>query len=93
MKIIRDYYGQKIEIKLTEHKLYQAYCEQEHLFDLETAKNCVDSGIFDFKTITTEKYEELIKKIATQYRRNIDKYGMSHEDALEDASSCLGEAE
>ena len=42
MKINRIINGQKIEIELTEHEMWSAYREQEHVFDIEDVRDWLE---------------------------------------------------
>lgn len=92
MKIKREIFGQQIEIELTEREVYDAYAEQEHLYDLEDCRNDFElrysdedwfSDVFD----NEEAMEVITEQMAAIYRRNMDKYTMSHDYALDDAAT------
>lgn len=91
MNIIRDYAGCKVEIRLTEDELHQAYREQEYLFDLDSCDNhfelmfCYESW-YDF--VDCESRKRIVEAAATELRRNIDKYDLSWGFAMEEAFRC-----
>lgn len=91
MKIVREIDRQMIEIELTEQELYNAYCEQEHQYDMQNCQYYLDSGIYDgedwFECLSQDDINSLIEEMAYQYRRNVDKYEMHHDYALDDAAS------
>lgn len=89
MKITRGFNGQTIEIELTENELYQAYIEQEHIFDRNDVENYFDDyEDSDFETeygCSRAEAMEKLDEIAYEMRRNIDKYDMNWYDAREAA--------
>lgn len=78
MKIIRE--GKEIE--LTPDEIFQAYLEQEHLFDIQNIENNMEYHLSE------EEYEELkdnrdfIEEATDELRHNQDKHDMDYEYAL-----------
>ena len=89
MVIKRIINGIEVEIELTNTELLNAYLEQENKFDIASCKNHLNSGIYDceewYENLNKEKESQLIEDAADYLRRNIDRYEMSYEYALEDA--------
>ena len=81
MVIVRD--GKEIE--LTKDEIYQAYLEQESMFDLEN----IDLNMEVY--LSKEEYEllkdnkDFMEEAAYELRRNQDKYDMDYESALKEA--------
>ena len=88
MTIKREIGGQFAEIELTSHELYQAYIEQEHIFDKNDVENYFEDEDPDFETeygCSRAEAMEKLDEIAYEMRRNIDKYDMNWYDAREAA--------
>ena len=89
MKIKRTIDGREIEIELTEQELFDAFVEQEFIFDLDNVRNYfMDYTDEDFQErygLSREEAESRFKDVASQLRRNIDKYGMNYEYAMSEA--------
>ena len=58
MKIIREVNGQQMEFELTDHELWEAYREQEHLFDMEDVCAWLDDMEDDAPGLTDDQIEE-----------------------------------
>lgn len=81
MIITRTIGGKEIEIKLSEQELFDAFVEQERIWDVDYVTNeseCDDR----FDCITDEERTNTIEAIATEMRRRANKYGESDYDAL-----------
>lgn len=93
MKIKRIINGSEVEIELTKDELFNAYSEQEHEWDMQSCKDYLNSGIYDGEEWYEELSEEIEKKIiaetAYELRRNMDKYNMDHEYAIDEAFSVV----
>lgn len=89
MKIKRTIDGREIEIELTEQELFDAFTEQEFIFDLDNVRNYfMDYTDEDFQQeygISREEAESRFEDVASQLRRNIDKYDMDYEYAISEA--------
>lgn len=81
MKIIRN--GQEYE--LTSDELFQAYIEQEYLFDRENIVNNMDWCLDEAEFEVLKDNQEFIADATDKLRRNQDKYNMDYEYALSDA--------
>ena len=85
MVIVRD--GKEIE--LTKDEIYQAYLEQESMFDLEN----IDLNMETY--LSKEEYEllkdnkDFMEEAAYELRRNQDKYDMDYEFALKEAFDTI----
>ena len=80
--------GQELLIELTAKELCDAYHEQEHNYDVEDVQNVFDNmedEEFEERGLTREEAESRIDEIAREKRRNINKYDMSWELALDEA--------
>ncbi len=93
MKIVRIVGGVKMEFILSDNELYNAYEEQQHLFDLEDVKGYFDGySEEDCKReygLSSSEVEDRLDEIAYEMRRNIDKYDMDWYYAREAAISEL----
>jgi len=75
MKIKRTVGGVKHEFELTSQELYKAYEEQQFIYDLS-----------DVESRLGEQYSaETLREIACETRRQIDKYDISLDFAIEEA--------
>lgn len=81
MKIIRN--GKEFE--LTKDELFQAYYEQQELFDVENIEMNLDTYLDEDEYELLKNNKEFIEEAAYQLRRNQDKYNMDYDYALEDA--------
>lgn len=80
--------GQELLIELTAKELCDAYHEQEHKYDVEDVQNVFDNmedEEFEERGLTRKEAESRIDEIAREKRRNINKYDMSWELALDEA--------
>lgn len=81
MKIKREIQGFQLETELTKDELYDAYREQEHIFDLMDVESWFeafgDDEIEEMYGMTRKKLGEKFEDIACEMRRNIDHYDMS----------------
>jgi hypothetical protein len=75
MKIKRVVNGIEHEFELTGTELYKAYIEQEHIYDLADVEAYLDNKC------PADQLEE----IAYEARRQMDKYGVSLDFAIEEA--------
>lgn len=91
MKIKREISGKEFEFELTQQELYNAFAEQEFLFDLASVRfyfeDYSDDDIWEEYGRTRQELETCFEDIAVLLRRNIDKYDMSFEYALPTAVS------
>ena len=89
MKIMREINGKMVEIKLTGNELYAAYVEQERIYDEADVVAWFDSfdddELEDMYGMTWDQIEEKVPDIASEMRRNIDKYDMKWQDARDAA--------
>lgn len=89
MIIKRTVDGKEMTFKLTEQELFNAFEEQEHIWDVNAVESYVcmytDEDYMDAWNITKEQFTELIPDIAYRLRRYVIKYDMSEESALNEA--------
>lgn len=88
MKITRTINHKKRSFTLTKDELFDAYYEQQNKFDIEDVKTKfenMEKEDFAEYGMTKTKAKPLIEQIAYHKRRNINKYGMDWEDALDEA--------
>lgn len=80
MKIIRN--GQEFELTSTE--LFEAYCEQEHIWDVSYVYDTLPD-FEEYDLIPEEKRDEIIDKLATEMRQYVLRCeSCSDYDALEE---------
>lgn len=86
MFIVRKINGETIMINLEESEIYQAYLEQERAFDTLTCKDGLIQKYTDEPWLDDAlENKDLIDELVYVYRKNIDKYEMMPEYALDDA--------
>lgn len=67
------------EIELTKQELFEAYTEQQHIWDVSNTKDY----------LSDEYTDEQIGAIAYEARRQADKYDLEWDDAVEEALVTL----
>lgn len=81
--------GRDFEIELTKEELFEAYCEQQYIWDVESCRDNLHSGIYNgegwYENLDKETENAIIEDAAYHLRRNIDKYDMHYEYAMDDA--------
>ena len=89
MTIKRTVDGKEMTFELTERELFNAFEEQEHIWDVNSVESYVslfeDEDYMDTWNITKEQFTKLIPDIAYRLRRYVIKYDMSEEYALDEA--------
>ena len=77
MTIFRTFDGVTHEIELYPYELYGAFCVQQHLFDIEDIENWFACGedISEYG-LSEQEVVSLYEEMASELRRNIDKYDM-----------------
>lgn len=88
LKIKRVIHGEEVEIELTGNELFEAYIMQENIWDRDNCAMYFDTTYADeewYENLDAETRDYLIEEAAKQYRRNIDKYEMSHDYAMSEA--------
>lgn len=81
MKIIRE----EKEIELTKEELFNAYLEQENLFDVENIEDNMECYFDEDEVEMFKDNKDFIEEAANELRRNQDKYGMDYENAIREA--------
>ncbi len=81
MKIIRE--GKEIE--LTKEELFNAYLEQENLFDVQNIEDNMECYLDEDEFDMLKGNENFIEEAANELRRNQDKYDMDYENAIREA--------
>lgn len=84
MKIKRTINGIEYEFKLTEQERFDTYCEQEHIWDADYVRDIYGEEIEQMYKNENEQ-DGFIEDVACEMRRQIDKYGVSQEYALDEA--------
>lgn len=89
MIITRSIGGKHLDFELTPDELYDAFREQEFLFDREDCKAVIDDladdEIFDTYGVTAEQFMAHLDDMAAEKRRNMNKYDMDWEYARDEA--------
>ena len=89
MKIKREIHGEPMEIELTDTELYNAYEEQQFLFDKQDVLDLIcgwtEHDITQSFGIDRQTYESYAEDMACEMRRNINKYGMDYDAARDEA--------
>lgn len=91
MVIKRTVDGKENSFELTERELCDAFFEQQYNFDKEDIKDYfgqmdyLDGDFEDAFGVSRSKADTLIGEIASEMRRNMDKYDMDWEDARDEA--------
>lgn len=87
MKIKRIVDGVEHEFELTRQERFDAYCEQQHIWDADYVWNIYGEEI-------EQMCKNEIEDIAYEMRRLVDKYGVSEEYALDEAfEKVMGQSE
>ena len=81
MKINRD--GKQYE--LTANELFQAYKEQEHIYDLDNIRMNMEDYLDEDVYECLKDNEEFIAEAAERLRNNQNKHNMDYESALDAA--------
>lgn len=81
MKIIRE--GKEIE--LTREELFNAYLEQENLFDVQNVEDNMECYLDEDEFNILKDNKVFIEETANELRRNQDKYDMDYENAIREA--------
>lgn len=88
MTIKRTIDGKDRMFVLTKTELLDAYCEQEHIWDVDYVDIQLESGLFeeieDFCVGEVDR-AEIADEIASEMRRQINKYDLSQEYAFTEA--------
>lgn len=89
MKISRMVNGETKEFILTKDELYNAFEEQQHIFDMEDVRSYFDNySEEDYLReygLSSDAVKDRFSEIAYEMRRNIDKYDMDWRCAREAA--------
>lgn len=84
MTIKRTIDGKEHEFVLTSGELFDAYCEQEHIWDADYVGSELSEELEEFCVDEADR-RNIANAIAYEMRRQIDRYEMSSECALEEA--------
>lgn len=84
MKIKRIVDGVEHEFELTREELFDTYCEQEHIWDADCVWYIYSEEIEEMYKNEDEQ-NGFVEDVAYEMRRQIDKYGVSKEYALDEA--------
>lgn len=93
MKIKRIVNGQELEFELTAQERWEAYYEQEKIYDTEDCADMItglsDEQCLDAYEITAEEFRKLLPYMAQEKRRLMDKYDMEWTNARDKAVSSV----
>lgn len=95
MTITRTVNGKELSFELDSQELYEAYREQEFRFDRNDCEDCIscmsDEEVRDTYGVSAETFHTLLDEMASEKRRNMDKYEMSWDYARDEAvKSVIG---
>lgn len=88
MVIKRTIDGKDRMFVLTKTELFDAYCEQEHIWDVDYVESQLESWLFEeIEDICVDEVDraEIAEEIASEMRRQINKYDLSQEYAFTEA--------
>ncbi len=89
MKIKRTVNGKKLEFELTAQERWEAYYEQQNIFDTEDCADVIfgmsDEECLDAYEITVEEFRKLLPYMGLEKRRLMNKYGIDWIYARDDA--------
>lgn len=88
MVIKRTIDGEERMFVLTKTELFDAYCEQEHIWDVDYVESQLKNGLFEeIEDICVDEADraEIAEEIASEMRRQINKYDLSQEYAFTEA--------
>ena len=93
MKIKRTVNGQELEFELTAQERWEAYYEQEKIFDTRDCADVIygmsDEECLDAYEITVEEFRKLLPYMGQEKRRLMDKYDMDWIYARDEAISSV----
>lgn len=81
MKIIRE----EKEIELTREELFNAYIEQENIFDIQNIEDNMEKYLNESEYDLLKNNKQFVEDAASELRRNQDKYDMDYENAIREA--------
>lgn len=81
MKIIRE----EKEIELTREELFNAYIEQENIFDIQNIEDNMEKYLNESEYKLLKDNKEFIEDAASELRKNQDKYDMDFVNAIREA--------
>lgn len=88
MVIKRTVDGEERIFVLTSMELFNAYSEQEHIWDVDYVESQLENGLFEeIEDICVDEADraEIAEEIASEMRRQINKYDLSQEYAFTEA--------
>lgn len=86
MVIKRTFGGVEFKLTLSSDELFDAFEEQQFLFDSEDVKDMLyDTDTLGEYGITTEDALDMVDQMAYEMRRNINKYEMGWREARDEA--------
>lgn len=89
MKIKRTVNGQELEFELTTQERWEAYYEQEMIFDAGDCADVIygmsDEECFDAYKITVEEFRKLLPYMGQEMQRLLDMCGIEWTYARDDA--------
>lgn len=89
MVIKRSVGGQMLAFRLTDQELFNAFEEQQHSYDMQDVESSFDmygdAEFYDTFGVKKRWLGDDMEDIAYEMRRNMDKYDMDRQFALEEA--------
>lgn len=88
MTIKRTIDGKEREFVLSPREMFDAYCEQEHIWDVDYVESQLESDLFEeIEDVCVDEADRknIAEAIAYEMRSLIDKYDISQEYALTEA--------
>ena len=93
MEIVRVINDVKHTIRLTSEELFEAYEEEQHNLDVDDIKDYFngfsDDNYVEYFGLCRNKLTALTDEMATEMRRNIDKYDMHWDTARDEAINTV----
>lgn len=73
------------KLKLTKDELFNAYMEQENIFDIQNIEDHMENYLDESEYDLLKDNKEFIEEAANELRRNQDKYDMDYENSIREA--------
>ena len=93
MTITREILGTPVTIELTSREIYDAHNLYQHECDMQDCKDIYeylsDEDIIKSYGVTRRELDDSLDAMATELRRNIDKYDMHWDSARDEAFSTI----
>jgi len=93
MTIHRVIHNKTYDFELTPTELFQAFEEQEHIFDVHDCEDVIcgwdDGLVMECFGVHIDQFKELIDEMAWEKRRNQTRYDMSWDSARDEAIEAV----